>query len=203
MQVADGRCQSSVAVKLPNITLSPPVVCCNGAYWSNAHKKLYCFQLDGTVKKFYNLSHKVYSLLTTPTLSEPIVVYINCTANWSQDTVGGAVSLLPDCSKDVTSSLLWCGVDGGKVFSLIKQASHDQELLLSCLDTNTRSLTTVSIAMQNDIVSCMLMASPALLIVQEDGAVGRCDLTSLLTGSHDSSELTMEHLTMLTSKVSE
>ena len=52
---------------------------------------------------FTQLSHKVYSLLAMPTLDEPIVVYINCTTNWSHDTVGGAVSLLPDCSKGIKS----------------------------------------------------------------------------------------------------
>jgi len=46
------------------------------------------------------------------------------------------------------------------------------------------------------------MSSPALLIVQEGGAVDRYDLTPLLLGSHDPSELTVEHLMMTTSKVS-
>ena len=52
---------------------------------------------------FTQLSHKVYSLLATPALDKPIVVYVNCLANWSHDAVGGAVSLLPDYSKGVTS----------------------------------------------------------------------------------------------------
>ena len=53
---------------------------------------------------FLQLSHKIHCLLTTSTLNEPIVVYVNCTASWSHDdVVGGAVSLLPDHSKDTAS----------------------------------------------------------------------------------------------------
>ena len=74
--------------------------------------------------------------------------------------------------------------------------------MLSCLDTRTRSLSTATVAVQDDVVSCVLMASPALLIVQEGGAVDRYDLTSLLSGSHDQTELTREHLTVMTSQVS-
>ena len=62
-----------------------------------------CSDVCNIVCFFAQLSHKVYSLLVIPTLDEPIIVYINCTANWSHDTVGGAVSLLPDCSKGVKS----------------------------------------------------------------------------------------------------
>lgn len=63
-------------------------------------------------------------------------------------------------------------------------------------------MSTASVAVQDDVVSCMLMASTTLLIVQEGGAVDRYDLTSLLSGSHDPTELTREHLTVMSSKVS-
>lgn len=66
-----------------------------------AHSTLFyikCTQLTFIV--LLQLSHKLHSLLTTPSLNEPITVYTNCTACWSHDPGGGAVSLLPSHCKD-------------------------------------------------------------------------------------------------------
>ncbi|XP_065896670.1 uncharacterized protein [Dysidea avara] len=198
--VMDRRCHLSMSVKPHNTTLVQHVVCCHGKYWCGAHKKLYCLQPDGSVQKSFNLSHQLHSLLITPSLNEPITVYSNCTACWSHDPGGGAVSLLPDHYKE-TADLLWCGVDDVKLFSLLKLPSHDDQLLLSCLNTVTRSLTTALVAMHSDIISCIVLSSNhTLLVVQEGGGVDQYDITLLLSGSCDPVELTCDHLTTTTSK---